>query len=326
MNSCKGKKKICVIGAGRWGQNHIRTLHELGNLSGIVETNAHKLGELLDIYSVAGYSNVADALKENFDGYTVATPAPLHFAIAKQVIESGKSVMVEKPMTLSSESSKELMELAKKHNVQLMVGHVLLFHPAIRKIKELIDSGTIGELYYIYSTRLNLGTVRTEENVFWSFAPHDISVIGYLTGSIPIEIESKGSKYLQNNIYDYTMTQLTYPNNVNAHIFVSWLHPFKEQRLVVIGSKGMISFEDSSAEKEIKFYNKQIRFNNGLPEKLEKPTEIITYEKKQPLTEELKYFVENLDKTIEIADGRSGYEVVKVLEKSQELIEKKSIL
>lgn len=319
-------KQICVIGGGLWGQNHIRTLYEMGNLASIVEPNRERLKEFLEKYQVKGFLNVQEALEQDFDGFTIAAPASLHYSLAKQIIEAGKPVLVEKPMTLSSETSKELVDLASMKSVQLMVGHVLLFHPAIRKIKELIDSGTIGELYYIYSTRLNLGTVRTEENVFWSFAPHDISVIDYLVDNTPIKIESKGSKYLQSNIYDYTMTQLTYPKNVNAHIFVSWLHPFKEQRLVVIGSKGMISFEDSSAEKEIKFYNKQIRFNKGLPEKLEKPTEIITYEKKQPLAEELKYFVENLDKTIEIADGRSGYEVVKVLEKSQELIEKKSIL
>ncbi|MFA7491522.1 MAG: Gfo/Idh/MocA family oxidoreductase [Mariniphaga sp.] len=318
-------KQICVIGGGRWGQNHIRTLYEMGNLAGIVELNREKLNELLEKYSVIGFPNIQEALEHGFDGFTIAAPASLHYSLAKQIIEAGKPVLVEKPMTLSSETSKKLVNLANKNNVQLMVGHVLLFHPAIRKIKELIDLGKIGELYYIYSTRLNLGTVRTEENVFWSFAPHDISVIDYLVGSVPIEIESKGSKYLQSNIYDYTMTQFTYPNNVNAHIFVSWLHPFKEQRLVVIGNKGMISFEDSSIEKEIKLYNKQIKFNNGFPEKLEKPTKIIDYEQKQPLAEELKYFVNNLDKKIEIADGQSGYEVVKVLEKSQELIEKKNI-
>jgi len=239
------------------------------------------------------------------------------------LLEHGKSVLVEKPMTLSSETSLELVELAKTKGAQLMVGHVLLFHPAIVKIKELIDNGKIGELYYIYSNRLNLGTVRTEENVFWSFAPHDISVLNYFVGEISECIESKGAKFLQKNVYDYTMTQLTYPNNIHAHIFVSWLHPFKEHRMVVIGSRGMISFEDSSPEKEIKFYNKHIEFEQGIPIKVENPTEIIPYKQKQPLTEELKYFVENLDKKIEIADGRSGYEVVKVLEKAQELIDEK---
>lgn len=312
------------MGGGRWGQNHIRTLYELGNLGGIVESNPARLKELLEKYPVKGFNDVEAALKENFDGFTIAAPAPLHFEIAKQIIEGGKPVMVEKPLTLSSESSKELVELAKKHNVQLMVGHVLLFHPAIRKIKAVIDAGKIGELYYIYSNRLNLGTVRTEENVFWSFAPHDISVLDYLVGKPSIDIDSKGSRFLQKNVYDYTLTQLSYPDNVQAHIFVSWLHPFKEQRLVVIGSKGMLLFEDSSEKKEIKFYNKQIEFEQGIPVKVENPDEIIPYDRKQPLAEELKYFVENMDKTIEIANGTSGYEVVKVLEKSQELIDKRS--
>ena len=316
-------KNICVIGGGRWGENHIRTLFEMGNLGGIVEANPKRLRELLEQYPVKGFQDVEMALKENFDGFTIAAPAPLHYDIAKLLLEHGKSVLVEKPMTLSSETSLELVELAKAKGAQLMVGHVLLFHPAIRKIKELIDSGKIGELYYIYSNRLNLGTVRTEENVFWSFAPHDISVLNYFVGEVSQCIESKGAKFLQKNVYDYTMTQLTYPNNIHAHIFVSWLHPFKEHRMVVIGSRGMISFEDSSPEKEIKFYNKHIEFEQGIPIKVENPTEIIPYEKKQPLTEELKYFVENLDKKIEIADGRSGYEVVKVLEKAQELIDEK---
>lgn len=316
-------KSICVIGGGTWGQNHIRTLFEMGNLGGIVEANPKRLQELLEQYPVKGFQDVESALKENFDGFTIAAPAPLHYDIAKLLLEHGKSVLVEKPMTLSSETSLELVELAKAKGAQLMVGHVLLFHPAIRKIKELIDSGKIGELYYIYSNRLNLGTVRTEENVFWSFAPHDISVLNYFVGEVSQCIESKGAKFLQKNVYDYTMTQLTYPNNIHAHIFVSWLHPFKEHRMVVIGSRGMISFEDSSPEKEIKFYNKHIEFEQGIPIKVENPTEIIPYEKKQPLTEELKYFVENLDKKIEIADGRSGYEVVKVLEKAQELIDEK---
>ncbi|HKM12710.1 MAG TPA: Gfo/Idh/MocA family oxidoreductase, partial [Bacteroidales bacterium] len=308
---------------GRWGENHIRTLFEMGNLGGIVEANPKRLRELLEQYPVKGFQDVEMALKENFDGFTIAAPAPLHYDIAKLLLEHGKSVLVEKPMTLSSETSLELVELAKAKGAQLMVGHVLLFHPAIVKIKELIDNGKIGELYYIYSNRLNLGTVRTEENVFWSFAPHDISVLNYFVGEVSQCIESKGAKFLQKNVYDYTMTQLTYPNNIHAHIFVSWLHPFKEHRMVVIGSRGMISFEDSSPEKEIKFYNKHIEFEQGIPIKVENPTEIIPYEKKQPLTEELKYFVENLDKKIEIADGRSGYEVVKVLEKAQELIDEK---
>ncbi len=312
--------KICVIGGGRWGQNHIRTLFEMGNLGGIVEANSKRLEELLDKYPVKGFSDVKSALQENFDGFTIAAPAPLHYEIAKLLLQNGKSVLVEKPMTLSAETSLELVEIAKAKGAQLMVGHVLLFHPAIIKIKELIDSGKIGKLYYIYSNRLNLGTVRTEENVFWSLAPHDVSILDYFVGKPAISIEARGQKFLQSEVYDSTMAQLTYPDNVHGHIFASWLHPFKEHRLVVIGSEGMLSFEDSSTDKNIVFHNKRIQFEEGIPTKVEAPDEIIPYDKKMPLNEELAYFVNNLDKKIDVADGQSGYEVVKVLEKVQKLI------
>lgn len=319
----ESKYKICVIGGGRWGKNHIRTLYGLGFLKGIVESNKSRLEDLLNEFPVQGFTDVNDALKVGFDGYTLAIPAPYHYDTGKLLIEKGQNVLIEKPLTLKPAESKELVDLAKKNNVNLMVGHVLLFHPAIRKIKELIDNGKIGELYYIYSNRLNLGTVRTEENVFWSLAPHDISILNYFIGKQPEEIYAKGEKFLQKNVYDSTIAHFVYPGNVHAHVFTSWLHPFKEHRLVVIGSKGMLVFEDSSKEKNIVFYNKRIDFENKLPIKVEGPEEIIDYERKMPLTEELKYFVENMNGKIEIADGESGYEVVKVLEKVQTLIDKK---
>ena len=225
-------------------------------------------------------------------------------------------------MALSSKHSMELVEIAERTKARLMVGHLLLFHPAIRKIKEVIDSGRIGKLYYIYSTRLNLGTVRTEEDVFWSFAPHDVSVLDYLIGHSAINVEAKGSRFLQDNIYDMTMAQFTYPGNVHAHIFVSWLHPFKEQRLVVVGSEGMLSFEDTSKDKNIIYYNKHIDWMDGKPVTAERPNEIIAYDKGMPLYEELKYFIENLDKTIEISNGKAGHRVVEVLETVQRLIDK----
>lgn len=314
-------KKICVIGGGRWGQNHIKTLFNLNNLGGIVESNPDRLKILLEQYPVEGFTSLDDALNKGFDGYTIAAPAPLHYSIAKELLSKGQHVMVEKPLTLSSKEALELVELAEENNAQLMVGHVLLFHPAIRKIKELIDAGKIGQLYYIYSNRLNLGTVRTEENVFWSLAPHDVSIFDYFVGKPALSIQAKGQKFLQESIYDSTLAILTYPDKVQGHIFASWLHPFKEHRLVVIGSKGMLLFEDSSRDKNIIFYNKRIDFKDGIPIKIEEPEEIIDYERKMPLTEELSYFVNHLDSKIEVADGLSGYEVVKVLEIVQQQID-----
>lgn len=316
------KKNICVIGGGRWGQNHIKTLAGLDCLAAIVESDPEKLKKFVSQYPDAkGYTDVDEAIACRYDGYTVAIPAELHYPVGRKLLEKGLNVMMEKPMTLTAAQSKELVELARKTGARLMVGHVLLFHPAYRKIKEIIDGGKLGKLFYLYSHRLNLGTVRTEESVFSSFAPHDISVLDYLTGTPACRIEAKGARFLQNKVYDSTLTQLEYPHNVHAHIYVSWLHPYKQQLLVVVGSKGMISFDDATQEKEIHFYNKRIDFENGRPVKVEAPDEIIPYERKMPLEEELRYFVEHLDSTIGINSGQAGYDVVKVLETVQQIIE-----
>lgn len=307
-------KKICVIGGGRWGENHIRTLFQMGNLAGIVETNPQRLDQLTAKYPVTGFNKIEAALQRKFDGYILATPAETHYPLGKVLLEKGLNTLIEKPMALSSKHSRELLEIAEKTGAKLMVGHLLLFHPAIKKIKEIIEKGKIGRLYYIYSTRLKFGTVRTEENVFWSFAPHDISVLDYFVGQPAINIEAKGAKFLQEQIHDFTMVQFEYPNNVHAHIFVSWLHPFKEQRLVVVGSRGMLSFDDSSAEKNIIYHHKQVDWQNGKPATVRQPEEIIPYEPGKPLTAELEYFIENLDKEIKISSGKAGHRVVQVLE------------
>ena len=311
-------KRICVIGGGRWGQNHIKTLSQLGCLAAIADENERRIQELAALYPQAQVFTSCDAaINAAFDAYVVATPAETHYEIGKKILSKGISVLIEKPMTLLAERSRELVDWPGKTGLN-KVGHVLLFHHHAKS--KIVDRGKIGQLYYIYSTRLNLGTVRTEENVFWSFAPHDISVLDYIIGAQPLKMRAKGAKFLQDRIFDVTMTQFEYPNNVHAHIHVSWLHPFKEQRLVLVGSQGMIAFDDSSAEKEIHFYNKRIDFVEGQPVKVEKPDEIISYDKKAPLAEELSYFIQHCNDKIEIADGQSGYEVVKVLETVQEMI------
>ena len=316
-------KTVCVIGAGYWGKNHIRTLYELGNLGGIVESNSETLKRFAEQYpDVKGYLSLGDALQDGqFSGFTVATPAETHFPLAKQIMEAGKHVLVEKPLTLQEDHAEELVRLSEENNVNIMVGHVLLFHPAIKKIKGLIDSGKIGKLQYIYSNRLNLGQVRTEENVFWSLAPHDISIFQYFTDAFPEAIHASGSTFLQKGIHDSTLTQFKYPNGVEGHIFVSWLHPFKEHRLVVIGSEAMITFEDSSEGKPLKLYAKKFDMAKGVPEKIDGPVTLIDYEQKMALTEELQYFVDHLEgKKPNIANGNHALEVMKILtEASQQL-------
>lgn len=309
-------KKICVVGAGRWGKNHIRTLEALGTLGGIVESDEATLALFREKYpDVKTFTSVSEAIKENFDGYTIASSAETHYEIGKAILNSGKPVLIEKPFTLTTEDTHKLVELAKKMNVRLMVGHVMLFHPAIHKIKEEIDAGKIGKLQYIYSNRLNLGTVRTEENILWSFAVHDISIFQFLIGGVPEEVISRGGAYLQPHIHDTTMTTLRYPDNIVGHIFVSWLHPFKEHRIVVIGSKGMLSYEDSSTDKNILYYEKGIDWVQGEPIKRDGPTEVIPYQKDMPLTLEIKHFVENLDNPkAEICGPDNAIEVMDILE------------
>ena len=199
-----------------------------------------------------------------------------------------------------------------------MVGHVLLYHPAIIKLKEEIDRGRIGKIMYIYSNRLNLGTIRSEENILWSFAPHDISIIQYLTESYPIYIDAKGANFLQNNIEDTTLTYLVYPNNIHAHIFVSWLHPFKEHRLIVVSSRGMMVFEDNLKQNKLRFYPNGFQDSNGRYEKFEGDYEVIDYDSSQPLANEQKHFFDAvLQKTKPLSDGQHALEVLDILEKAQ---------
>lgn len=310
-----------MIGAGRWGKNHIRTLHELGCLGGIAEPGDETRAELASLYpDVPLYANLRDAEKEGFDGFTVATPAETHFEIAKFLLRAAHPVLVEKPMALCSSEARELARIAEETGTPLMTGHVLLFHPAIEKIGELVRSGKLGKLQYLYSNRLNLGTVRKEENILWSFAPHDISIFQSLIGAFPSEIVSRGGAFVQPGIHDSTMTVLTYPDNIIGHIFVSWLHPFKEHRLIVIGSKGMISFEDSSEERSLKFYEKGIDWIQGEPVKHDGLTESIEYDPTPPLTRELAYFIDRIAAggAPEISNAESAIEVLEILERASE--------
>ena len=312
----KKKKKICVVGAGKWGMNHVRTLQSLNSLGGLVELNSEIIESVRIKYPKCKiFSNIDETFQEDFDGYIVATPAITHFDLAMKIISKKIPLLVEKPLTLDYESSVELSKYAQKMNVNLMVGHVLLFHPAFQKIKKLIDSGSIGKLQYIYSNRLNLGTFRTSENVFWSFAPHDIALFNYFFEQKPTSITSNGIDILQNNIHDSSITTFKYDNNKMGHIFVSWLHPFKEHRFVIVGSNGMLHFEDSIKGKPLIHYDKKAEFINSVPNPKSGAMKKIKYKNEEPLTNELKYFISKLNGgKIEIASGESATEVIKILE------------
>jgi len=309
-------KKVCVVGAGNWGMNHIKTLNEIGALGGVVDIDDSRLLAVSDQYDgTLVYHNVEDSLRKSFDGYIISTPASTHFDVAKRIIKSKHHVLVEKPLALNVEDAEKLKTLADEYGVNLMAGHLLLFHPAIATIKKLIVDGAIGDLQYLYSNRLNLGVVRTEENILWSFAPHDISIFQHLINDFPVEVVSRGGAFLRSEIHDTTMTILRYPNNTVGHIFVSWLHPFKEHRLVVIGSKGMITFEDSSNEKSLFYYDKKVDFIDGEHVVSDAIREKIDYQQGKPLTKELSYFLSHLDgDPIEISSANHAIEVLRILE------------
>ena len=314
------RKRICVVGAGKWGSNHIKSLHKLDALGGIVDSDMSKLDQFKALdNNLVFCKSLDESFANNFDGYIVATPTSTHFTIAKQIIMNSKPLLVEKPLTLSLKEGKKIEKLLLSEDVKLIVGHLLLFHPAIQKINEIIKDDQIGQIQYIYSNRLNQGVVRNDENVFWSFAPHDIAIFQLLTNSFPDRINSIGGAFIQKGIHDTTMTYLKYPNGIQGHIYVSWLHPFKEHRLVIIGTKGSIHFEDSLVNKPLLLYKKNMKtaFNrdNIICDRVE-------YNNSEPLMNQLSYFIDIIDgKKITKVGIKDALEVLEILEKaSQNLI------
>ena len=314
------KHKICVVGAGKWGRNHIRTLSELNCLGGIVEKDGSVREKMKSDYpNCLIFSDLNESFKFNFDGYVVSTPPLTHYEIAKKIILKGNHILVEKPLTMNLQDAIDLNDLAKNQKVNLMVGHVLLFHPAFNKVKELIDDEILGEIQYIYSNRLNLGKFRNDENVLWSFAPHDIALFNYFFDDVPFEVTSNGIDILQEGIHDTSITTFKYTGKRMRHIFVSWLHPFKEHRFVLIGSKGMLHFEDSTQNSPLIYYDKTVDLGGNIPRSKLGETRKIDYDDELPLTAELNYFISHLDKgKIEIANGDSAVDVMVQLARAAE--------
>lgn len=325
-----GNFGLGILGCGRWGINHVRTAYQLfGEGLVLVSDPAPDAGSRVKkISDSIAFTTSPDKLinHQDINAVIVATPAETHYFVTRRLLLSGKNVLVEKPITLHPEEAKELIAIAREKNLKLMVGHVLLYHPAVLKLKELVKEGRIGKLQYIYSNRLNFGTVRTEENILWSFAPHDISIIQLLTESNPVYVDARGASFLQTNIEDSTVTYLSYPGNVHAHIFVSWLHPFKEQRLVVIGDKGMMVFEDSALKDKLKFYPKRFNNVNGAIEKFDGEFEVIPHEEKQPLAEEQRHFCESIvNNTKPLTDGKHALEVLEILDRAERSLKEHAV-
>jgi len=316
------KTNICVIGAGAWGVNHISSLLSLGVNVSCVDINKTKEKEIKKLFPhVNFFSSVSDTFEFGFDGYIVSTPPSTHCELAKIILSMRKPVLVEKPLALSFSEAKEIKSALIKNNGKLMVGHLLLFHPAIIKIKEMIKKNEIGKIQYVYSNRLNLGKVRKEENVFWSFAPHDVAVILRLAGRLPESVQCSGGEFLPSGLADVTLSSLRFSDNLRAHIFVSWLNPFKEQKLVVTGAERMAVFDDTSSERLL-LYDQRVDFEKDLPILKKGGANSIPLPDLEPLRAECEHFVDCIKQREKpLTDGESGLRVLQVLEACQESLE-----
>jgi UDP-2-acetamido-3-amino-2,3-dideoxy-glucuronate N-acetyltransferase len=314
---------VAVVGNGYWGKNLVRNFLELGALrtvcdaNALVDTNVREKHPELTF--CRDYSGVLS--DDDIHAVVLATPAALHFDMAKQALQGGKDVFVEKPLALSVAEGSELVELAVKNRRILMVGHILQYHPAVRKLKELVDSGSLGRIEYLYSNRLNIGKIRTEENILWSFAPHDISVVLGLLGEEPESVTCEGGYYLSQSVADVTVSQFTFVSGVRAHIFVSWLHPFKEQRLVVIGSEKMAVFDDTAANKLV-LYPHRVEWKDRIPTAVKADAEPVALEAAEPLRNECRHFLDCMvSRRIPLTDGREGLRVLRALDACQKSLE-----
>ena len=317
----KNAVNIGVIGAGYWGKNLVRNFNELGALHVICDKDKELLEKHRAQYpDIPVTSHAKDVLDdENVEAVVIAVPAVFHYRLAKEALSRGKHVFVEKPLALNVREGEELVELAERKKKVLMVGHILQYHNAVIKLKEIIDGGELGRIRYVYSNRLNIGKIRAEENILWSFAPHDISVIlMLLDGEVPGSLFTTGGTYLQHNVADVTMTNMSFPDGVRAHIFVSWLHPFKEQKMVVVGDRKMAVFDDMTQEK-LFLYPHKIEWQNNIPVVSKAEAETVRFDMAEPLKEECRHFINCVENgETPRTDGREGLEVLRILQASQE--------
>ena len=310
--------RVAVVGCGGWGKNLVRNFAELGALEAIVELNPATAQELAGKYGcrVSDFSSVlADPA---IDGIVIAAPAVHHYALAKQALIAGKHAYVEKPLSLELVQAEELCALAERHDRRLMVGHLLQYHPVFLELKRLVREGRLGRLQYIYSNRLNLGKIRREEDIMWSFAPHDISMILSLVGTEPTEVDAKGSYHLHKTIADVTTMHLAFPAGENAHVFVSWLHPFKEQKLVLVGSDAMAVFDDGQDwGKKLALYPHRFEWKDQVPVSARADATYVPVIEAEPLRQECQHFLDCVRSGARPrTDGREGVRVLSVLAKA----------
>lgn len=310
---------VAVIGAGNWGRNHIRVLHQLGALAAICEAQPEIRDGISDGYPDVPVFSDPRAMFEQvpaIDAAVVATPSATHAEIARTVIAAGKHVLVEKPISLTVEDGLSVMRLADEKNVVLMVGHLLLYHPVFNALEDFVAKGGLGELRYAYSNRLNLGKIRKEENALWSFAPHDVSMLLRLFGAMPTRVVANGGAWLKRGVADTSLTHMCFPDGRQAHIFVSWLHPFKDHKLVLVGDRGMLVFDDvAKGPDKLLFFDHKVGWQDELPVVDKADGKALPYGSDEPLQCELNEFLTCIRTgNRPRSDGAEGMRVLSVLD------------
>lgn len=316
--------RVAVAGLGYWGPNLARNFDrlpgaELAYACDLVETNREKAAaQFPDTVVTDDLQRVLD--DDSVDAVVVATSVPTHYELGKRVLEAGKHAFIEKPMTLRAAHAEELVALAEEKGRLLMSGHLLEYHPALRTVKELLDAGEVGQTYYVYSNRLNLGKVRADENALWSLGSHDVYVINYLTGEDPVEVSAHGECYLQPGVEDVVFGYIRYPSGVVGHMHVSWLDPHKARKVTVVGSDKMVVFDDMESDRKVTVYDRgaykaqyesygeyiSLRFGD---------IHIPRIPNDEPLRIECQHFLDCIgDGRQPISDGHDGLNVVRVLE------------
>ncbi|NNE44087.1 MAG: Gfo/Idh/MocA family oxidoreductase, partial [Gemmatimonadetes bacterium] len=325
--------RVAVVGCGYWGPNLIRNFAQLPNvqMKCAVDLNKERLRHIKQLYPSVETTTDLDSVisSPDIDACVVATPVSTHHPIAKRLLEAGKHVLVEKPMAASIDEAEELKTIADERGLVLMAGHTFLYTAAVNKMRDLIASGELGHIYYISTTRVNLGLFQEDINVIWDLAPHDISILNYILGAEPETVSATGQAYIQAGIEDVAFANLTYPGDIVAHVHVSWLNPDKIRRTTVVGSKKMLVFDDVSMQEKIRVFDKGVsvqphydtfgefqlsyRFGDIYTPRLDDS---------EPLKNECQHFVHCIQKQEKPrSNGEAGLAVVRVMQRACESIQ-----
>lgn len=308
------KKNVAVIGCGYWGKNLVRNFHELNSLYAVCDPNAVVADLYAKKYDVKNISFEDLLVDPNIEGVVIASPVEHHASLSLKVIKAKKHVFIEKPLASNISDGEEIIKIAKQNNVSVMVGHLLHYHPAFIKVVELIKINKLGKVNYISSTRKSFGKIRKFEDVVWSFAPHDISMILKLAKKFPTSIKSSTSSFIQDDIADVASIYLDFEDNLSAEINLSWIHPEKQHKLIVIGNRGMLIFNDTKEWKEkLSFFEYEVVDKNESIENIKKDVKFIEIQNEEPLKRECIHFLEVLRGQSPNTDGKEGLDVIKVI-------------